>query len=588
MPDREIRGKDWYKEVGKPTDVVPYDKRLDFYVDRAERKANLKHLSRNFDVTIRSQIERGRFKSLDDLKTVPKKEYLIKSGDTLFKTLLNFFSGITDPARAHKEAYLTLAYVMKTNASSNVDEFDTGGSVVIENGCLTVRNALGGTSYHQALMRPGEVKTSPIVVPVKPPEPAKKPPEPVKPPEPAKKPPEPAKKPSETVMEEKKAKEKISAVLLHSTAFLKTANELRRVPSVMAKEWTASIYAAMVGNNIPTTDENIAVGITLMQREGSFREDPAIPDTRLMYARYHQKLEDKIDALPAGLSLFKTPILGLVSSYEARYKNDFLRCKTESQVEALMTRVFSDLDADSTLQTLFSTPVVGSQLKAFWLEETKSYRNPIETYGAMQVNIDRARTILQEKGMTFPSDAALKTYLYTRDGNLNVGFTLVGDGIREYLDSGSGSIEHVFADYNAGPYACRNAAVQTSLNQVMGSHLDPDGDLLSYDEDGRPESTPSNTELQVRALRDRFHLTLTDAEIRSDLLKDKTDGFERTKTANLLETTHRTQLGTPPPRALIPAAKTQSADKWGQNFSVRDYVAGCKRTYDGVVRGMNS
>ena len=203
-------------------------------------------------------------------------------------------------------------------------------------------------------------------------------------------------------------------------------------------------------------------------------------------------------------------------------------------------------------------------------------------------NIDRAKVILQEKGKTFPSEDALKAYLYTRDGNLDVGFSLVGDGIREYLDSGRGAIDHVFADYNAGPYACRNAAVQTALNQVMGSHLDPDGDLVSYDKDGRPESTPSNTELQFRALRDRFSLSLTDTEIRRDLLKDKTDGFERTKTGNLLESTYRSKLGTPPPTALVPAAKTQSADKWGQNFSVRDYVAGCKRTYDDITRGMNS
>lgn len=616
MPDEEVHGKDWYKEVGKPTDAVPYIKRLDFYVDRAERKANLRHLSGNFDVTIRSQIERGRFKSLDDLKAIPKKEYPIKEGDTLFKTLLEFFKGITDPVRAQKEAYLTLAYVMKTNPQSNVDKFQVGGLLTIENGRLTVRDAAGVPSYDQALMRPETVSVAPIV-PVKPPvaakrppvapkrtpEPTKKPPEPTrkpsepaknppeatkKPPEATKKPPEPVRKPPERVSEEKKAKERITAVLLHSSAFLQTATELRKDPNVMSREWTESIYTAMTNNRIPPTPQNIAVSITLMQRESSFREDPSIPDTRLMYARYREKLERKIDALPSIFSPFRSQILGVVTSYEARYKADFLACKTESQVETLMTRVFTDLDADPTLQTLFATPFIGSQLKDYWKQETQSYRNPIQTYGAMQVNLDRARVILQEKGMTFANDAALKRYLYTRDGNLNVGFSLVGDGIREYLDSGRGAIDHVFADYNAGPYACRNAAVQTSLNQLMGSHLDPDGDLLSYDKDGRPLATPSNTELQMRALRDRFHLGLTDAEIRRDLLKDKTDGFERTQLANLLETTYRTRLGTPPPKALIPAARTQSADKWGQNFSVRDYVAGCKRTYSGVLRGVNS
>ena len=78
MADNEIHGKNWYKEVKSPKDSVPYDRRLDFYLKRAERKAGLTHLSKDFDVTIKSQIERGVFKSLEDLKKVSKKEYKIK------------------------------------------------------------------------------------------------------------------------------------------------------------------------------------------------------------------------------------------------------------------------------------------------------------------------------------------------------------------------------------------------------------------------------------------------------------------------------------------------------------------------------
>lgn len=168
MSDREIQGKNWHKEVKSPKDTVPYELRLDFYLKRAARKAGLQHLSKDFDVTVQSQVGRGLFMSLDDLKKMTKKEYQIRSGDTLFKTLLEYFKETTNPLQAQKEAYLTLAYVMKTQSSSNVDKFFVGGKVIIENGRLTVKDAKGHASYDQALMRPElSVRSLPAVLPMK-------------------------------------------------------------------------------------------------------------------------------------------------------------------------------------------------------------------------------------------------------------------------------------------------------------------------------------------------------------------------------------------------------------------------------------
>lgn len=154
MSNNEIQGKNWYREVKSPKDSVDYDKRMEFYVKRAEVKAGLKYLAKDFEVTVNSQIERGLFKSLDDLKRVERKEYKIRKGDTLFKVVEGYFKDIVDSSQAEKETYLTLAFLMKTNSASNVDKFYAGGSVVIENGRITVADSNGNTSYNNALMRP--------------------------------------------------------------------------------------------------------------------------------------------------------------------------------------------------------------------------------------------------------------------------------------------------------------------------------------------------------------------------------------------------------------------------------------------------
>ena len=46
-----------------------------------------------------------------------------------------------------------------------------------------------------------------------------------------------------------------------------------------------------------------------------------------------------------------------------------------------------------------------------------------------------------------------------------------------------------FADYNAGVYASRNAALQGQVARLTGTKLALDGDLLAYEKDGEPETT---------------------------------------------------------------------------------------------------
>ena len=75
----------------------------------------------------------------------------------------------------------------------------------------------------------------------------------------------------------------------------------------------------------------------------------------------------------------------------------------------------------------------------------------------------------------------LRDELYTRQGGVNYGTRMLL-GYR----AGYASRLHVFADYNAGRYASRNAAFQHMVAKLSGAELALDGDLLLY-EGGKPE-----------------------------------------------------------------------------------------------------
>ncbi len=163
MADHKVEGKNWYKEVKKAKDTVPYNERLDFYLKRAAIKADLKSLSGDFENTISGQIKDGNFKSYDNLRNLEKFEKNINSGDTIYKILLEYFSKICSPDQAIKETYLSLAYLMKTNSGSNVDKLFIGGKVIIQSGKISVFNGSGDTSYKDAYLRPEILQVSPPV-----------------------------------------------------------------------------------------------------------------------------------------------------------------------------------------------------------------------------------------------------------------------------------------------------------------------------------------------------------------------------------------------------------------------------------------
>lgn len=161
-------GKNWHKEVStwkgerQSPPSVKYEQRINFYKDRVKFK-----LKKEFDDVINNLSAQG-YATFNEHKG-KNLDYKIKSGDTLFVVLKDFYKSKFgfDTSRAEKEAYLSLAHIMKEatyvapdDLPGNIDDLKTGGSITIEDGLITVKDAKGHTTLNQEKMRPVDTTTT--------------------------------------------------------------------------------------------------------------------------------------------------------------------------------------------------------------------------------------------------------------------------------------------------------------------------------------------------------------------------------------------------------------------------------------------
>ncbi len=161
----------------------------------------------------------------------------------------------------------------------------------------------------------------------------------------------------------------------------------------------------------------------------------------------------------------------------------------------------------------------------------------------MQVSVRFAEEWARAHKGTTATPGGVRDALYTRSGGVYYGTARLLAYPVQYDRA-----LFRFADYNAGLYASRNAAVQAQLSQLTGRKLTLDGDLLSYDRSGRPKDEESESERAVQAFARRYAPQLSAGDIRRDLLGEKTLGFEGTETYRAIKTVACPEAG--PPRRL--------------------------------------
>jgi hypothetical protein len=183
--------------------------------------------------------------------------------------------------------------------------------------------------------------------------------------------------------------------------------------------------------------------------------------------------------------------------------------------------------------------------------------NPVTTAGSMQVSVRYATELAKERDQ---SPDTVRDELYTRHGGVFYGTArLLG------FEAGYERPLFRFADYNAGPYASRNAALQAQLNTLLGLQLAQDGDLLAYGADGRAVDEDSRTLQAFIAFARRFApSTLSEGRVRRDLEREKTRALEETETWRTLKAVYARIQGVPPAYAQLPEVSLKSPKLKGE------------------------
>lgn len=135
-----IKGKDWYKEVGG-VGYKKQDVRRKFYLERVKFKLSVDQPT--LDAVMEDPAKHG-FKTVEDFQKAP--DFTMKDhGLTLPKILEKYFrtASITDAKQIDREMYLTLYWLSNfckdtRGRSINVDLIRNGDTIEIKQGMLTI------------------------------------------------------------------------------------------------------------------------------------------------------------------------------------------------------------------------------------------------------------------------------------------------------------------------------------------------------------------------------------------------------------------------------------------------------------------
>ncbi len=270
------------------------------------------------------------------------------------------------------------------------------------------------------------------------------------------------------------------------------AQTLRLMPAGVRdrKAWAVDISAAFAAQNLPASKHNLCAVIAVTGQESGFRVHPVIPGL----PQIARRAIDQRAAKRHVPRFLVDAALWLKSPTGARYRTRLETVRTESQ----MSDMFEDF--------IGMVPLGKRLFSGF---------NPVHTGGPMQVSVRFAEA--HDGGYPYPVQKSIRHEVFTRRGGMYFGIMhLLGFPV-DYPRP-----IYLFADYNAGWYASRNAAFQHAVSLASGIPLQLDGDLIDYH-----SSKPGHTELAVRALGKQ--LGVSDRAIHDALRHGEQRDFRKTR-----------------------------------------------------------
>jgi len=305
-----------------------------------------------------------------------------------------------------------------------------------------------------------------------------------------------------------------------------------------ASGWAGDITNALGVLRVPMSPENTCSVLAIIEQESSFQADPEVPNLPRIVM---QEIE-------ARRTRYSVPQFVVDKGLERKsrdgrsYASRINILRTESDVSRLYEDMFSELpDLAATYQP----------------------RNPINTAGAMQVNVSFAEEHARSKPYPYGHGMSVRRETFTRRGGLYFGVAMLLDYAAPYP-----APLYRFADYNAGRFSSRNAAFQNAIVRVTNTPLVPDGDLLIY-QDGITTATPSLTQRALESQAAR--LGMSPAGIRRDLLLEKTEQFMNTPLWTRLFALADAAAGQAQPRFAMPQIAVHSP-KFNRTLTTTGYA----------------
>lgn len=231
--------------------------------------------------------------------------------------------------------------------------------------------------------------------------------------------------------------------------------------------------------------------------------------------------------------------------------------------------ISSELEFERWYKEFTSSDITKPILLVF----NKDISDLVTTIGSMQVSVKFAEDY--PKKPLKAGGGSVRDMLYTCKGGVFYGSAYLLDYEHNYDDW-----KYVFADFNAGHYASRNAGFQKMLANLSRKRIDIDGDLMSY-ENGN--SVPSVTYDTFIDLLEKKGVEFDENQIRKDFTKEKSYDFEKTYTYMTLSAMHKKKFRKTI-YAVLPDISLNSPKFVSRNLSTKWFAQRVKSRFNHCMR----
>jgi len=284
--------------------------------------------------------------------------------------------------------------------------------------------------------------------------------------------------------------------------------------------WATDIVGALDTLQLPSTPDYLCATMAVIGQESGFQVDPAVPGLP-------QKARDEIEKRRVKYNIPKVLLdaaLAMSSPTGRTYKERIDKVRTERELSAIYE--------DFILRVPLGERLFG-------------HLNPVRTLGAMQISIDFITTHVRQNPDAVPKDSNLRAIGFSRRGSIYFGAAHLLDYAAPYDEP-----IYRFADYNAGRYASRNAALQNAITRLSGIRLALDGVLLLHDDHGNVTGDTLRASVSLGPL-----LGLNQAQIVRDLQLNRSADLEQSEFYRRAYKLADEHAGKPLPRAMLPQIK---------------------------------